>query len=82
MFATAGVLGAWLGSNLGKVVDGQRLLFLFAIFMMVVGVMMLMPRACGGDAAVHLDRENLPRLVVLGAIAGPSRAFSALGAAF
>ena len=48
VFATAGVLGAWLGSNLGKVIDGQSLLFLFAILMMVVGVTMLMPRACGG----------------------------------
>ena len=55
VFATSGVLGAWLGSNLGKVIDGQQLLFLFAILMMVVGVTMLMPRASGGDAAVHLN---------------------------
>ena len=82
VFATAGVLGAWLGSNLGKVVDGQRLLFLFAIFMMVVGVMMLMPRAYGGDEAVHLDRGNLPRLVVLGALAGTLSGFFGIGGGF
>ena len=82
VFATVGVLGAWLGSNLGKVVDGQRLLFLFAIFMMVVGVMMLMPRAYGGDAAVHLDRGNLPRLVVLGALAGTLSGFFGIGGGF
>jgi len=76
VFATAGVLGAWLG------VDGQRLLFLFAIFMMVVGVMMLMPRAYGGDAAVHLDRGNLPRLVVLGALAGTLSGFFGIGGGF
>jgi uncharacterized membrane protein YfcA len=82
VFATAGVLGAWLGSNLGKVVDGERLLFLFAIFMMVVGVMMLMPRAYGGDAGVHLDRRNLARLVVLGALAGTLSRFFGIGGGF
>jgi uncharacterized protein len=82
VFATAGVLGAWLGSNLGKVIDGQRLLFLFAILMMVVGVTMLTPRAGGGDAVVHLDRRNLPRLVVLGALAGTLSGFFGIGGGF
>ena len=82
VFATAGVLGAWLGSNLGKVVDDERLLFLFAIFMMVVGVTMLTPRAYGGDGAVHLGRGNLPRLVVLGALAGALSGFFGIGGGF
>ena len=82
VFATSGVLGAWLGSNLGKVIDGQQLLFLFAILMMVVGVTMLMPRACGGDAAVHLNRKNLPRLVAFGALAGTLSGFFGIGGGF
>jgi uncharacterized protein len=40
-FAAFGIAGAFLGSNLGKVVDGQRLLFFFSIVMIVVGVTML-----------------------------------------
>jgi uncharacterized protein len=82
VFATAGVLGAWLGSDLGKVIDGQRLLFLFAILMMVVGATMLTPRAGGGDAEVVLDRGNFPRLVVLGALAGTLSGFFGIGGGF
>jgi uncharacterized protein len=82
VFATAGVLGAWLGSDLGKVIDGQRLLFLFAILMMVVGATMLTPRAGGGDAEVILDRGNFPRLVVLGALAGTLSGFFGIGGGF
>ncbi len=41
LFAVVGVAGAALGSGLGKAVDGQRLLFLFAILMVVVGMLVL-----------------------------------------
>ena len=41
MFAAAGSIGAIGGSSLGKAIDGQRLLFLFAIVMIVVGLTML-----------------------------------------
>src|SRR5271165_2928907 len=40
MYAAAGVTGAWFGSSLGKIVDGQRLLFLFALVMIVIGGLM------------------------------------------
>jgi uncharacterized protein len=82
VFATAGVFGAWMGSNLGKVIDGQRLLFLFAILMMVVGATMLSPRAGGGDAEVILHQDNLPRLVVLGVLAGVLSGFFGIGGGF
>jgi uncharacterized protein len=82
VFATAGVLGAWLGSNLGKVIDGQSLLFLFGILMMVVGATMLLPRASSGDVEVILDRDNFPRLVVLGAFAGALSGFFGIGGGF
>jgi uncharacterized membrane protein YfcA len=41
LFAVIGVAGATIGSSLGKTFDGQKLLFLFAILMVVVGVLML-----------------------------------------
>ena len=41
IFAAVGVVGAAIGSSLGKSFDGKRLLFLFAILMIAVGVMML-----------------------------------------
>ena len=44
VFGAAGVAGALLGSTLGKMVEGQRLLALFALLMMVVGALMLRDR--------------------------------------
>ncbi len=62
-FAVAGVAGAFLGSTLGKMMNGQRLLALFAVLMMVVGTLMLWDRARTGDPTVKLSRENLPKLL-------------------
>lgn len=44
LYAIVGVIGAVIGSTLGKNFDGKKLLFLFAILMIVVGVLMLRPR--------------------------------------
>lgn len=41
VFAAFGVVGAFAGSTLGKAFDGQRLLFLFAVIMVIVGILML-----------------------------------------
>ncbi len=41
LFALVGVLGAAIGSSLGKSFDGRRLLFLFAVLMVVVGGLVL-----------------------------------------
>ena len=44
VFAVVGTLGALVGSTLGKLVNGDRLLFLFGLVMLAVGAMMLRPR--------------------------------------
>ncbi|GAB0117082.1 sulfite exporter TauE/SafE family protein [Acidisoma sp. 7E03] len=44
LFSIVGVLGAAAGSFLGKQVDGKQLIFLFAILMIVVGLLMLRRR--------------------------------------
>lgn len=41
LFAVIGMVGAAIGSTLGKTFDGQRLLVLFALLMVAVGIMML-----------------------------------------
>jgi uncharacterized protein len=40
-FTVAGIIGAFGGSTLGKMVNGQKLLALFAVLMMIVGTLML-----------------------------------------
>lgn len=41
LFALFGIVGAAIGSTIGKSIDGKQLLFLFAILMVVVGALML-----------------------------------------
>ena len=50
VFAAAGIVGAFAGSILGKMVDGQKLLALFALLMLVIAVLMLKTRARVGAA--------------------------------
>ncbi len=65
VFALAGIVGAAGGAQLGKMVDGHRLLMLFGVLMVVVGLMMLRPRKSGGNPDVMLTRETMPRLLPL-----------------
>ena len=82
VFALAGVTGAFLGSTLGKIIDGQKLLALFAIVMIVVGVLMLRGRSGEGAASVRLTRENLPKLLVSGLVTGALSGFFGIGGGF
>ena len=45
IFAAAGIVGAFAGSMLGKMLDGQKLLALFALLMLVIAALMLKTRA-------------------------------------
>ena len=51
VFALAGMVGAYGGSSLSKVVDGQKLLVLFALLMLIIAAVMFVRRA----AAPYLD---------------------------
>lgn len=64
LFAVIGVAGAAIGSSLGKTFNGQRLLFLFAVLMVVVGVLMLR-RGSRPERAERAAAEALPLRCVL-----------------
>jgi len=82
VFALSGVVGALLGSSFGKVVDGQKLLALFSVLMMVVGALMLKGRGGVGEPSVRLNWQNLPKLVVLGLATGALSGFFGIGGGF
>ena len=82
VFALAGAAGALAGSTLGKLIDGQRLLALFAVLMLVVGALMLRRGAGEGDAGVRLSRGNLPKLLGVGVGAGTLSGFFGIGGGF
>jgi hypothetical protein len=81
-FAGAGVAGASIGSTLGKLIDGERLLFLFALIMAAVGFAMLIPRSSGGEENVELDAPMAIRLAILGLAAGFVAGFFGIGGGF
>lgn len=82
VFAGSGVLGAAAGAWLGRQVDGEKLLALFALLMIVVGVSMLRRKAGDETSAVALDRENFPRLAGVGLGAGALSGFFGIGGGF
>jgi uncharacterized membrane protein YfcA len=82
VFAAAGVAGAFAGSTLSKIVDGRHLLAAFAVLMLAVAAIMFLRRGSAGDAAVHLDRGNFPKLLVTGAGTGTLSGFFGIGGGF
>jgi uncharacterized protein len=82
VYAAAGVAGAFAGSTLGKAIDGQRLLALFALLMLGVAVLMVVRRGEEGNPQVRLSRENAPKLVAFGAGTGLLSGFFGIGGGF
>ncbi len=81
IFATAGIAGAYLGSTLGKIVNGQRLLGLFAILMMIVAFLMLRNHR-SSKAAAKPRPDNIPKLGGYGMIVGSLSGFFGIGGGF
>jgi uncharacterized membrane protein YfcA len=82
VFGSAGALGAAAGSSIGKLVDGENLLFLFAFVMIAAGMAMLRPRAAGGESNILITPAIAMRLVLLGVGAGALAGFFGIGGGF
>jgi uncharacterized membrane protein YfcA len=82
LFAIAGVLGAWMGSTIGKAIDGHRLVLLFALMMIVIGILMLRPRQGGGTQAAPLTIQTTARIASIGACVGSLAGFFGIGGGF
>ncbi len=82
VFAAAGILGAFLGSLLGKMLDGQKLLALFALVMLVIAMLMLKTRARIGVPNVRMSLSNLPAILGLGLATGTLSGFFGIGGGF
>jgi uncharacterized membrane protein YfcA len=86
VFALSGIAGAAGGAQLGKMVDGTRLLTLFGGLMIVIGALMLRPRKSGGNPDVHLNAASaktlLPMLIGTGLLVGALSGFFGIGGGF
>ncbi len=81
-FAAAGIGGAFLGSLLGKMIDGHKLLALFALVMLVIAALMLKNRARVGVPDAKMDWSNMPAIVGLGLLTGTVSGFFGIGGGF
>lgn len=86
VFAVSGMVGAALGAELGKAFDGKRLLLLFGLLMIGVGLSMLRKRRAADAPDVRLTRDSaralLPRLVPIGLGVGLAAGFFGIGGGF
>lgn len=82
LFTTAGVLGALAGSTIGKAVDGQKLLALFALVMIGVGILMVLRRHDPGIPGAECNREKAPKVLGMGLGTGIFSGFFGIGGGF
>ncbi len=81
-FAAAGIAGAFAGSILGKMLNGQKLLALFALLMLVIAALMLKTRARVGLPDAKMSWENMPAIAGLGLATGTLSGFFGIGGGF
>jgi uncharacterized membrane protein YfcA len=81
-FAAAGIVGAFTGAIFGKMLDGQKLLALFALLMLVIAVLMLKTRSRVGLPDVRISWDNMPAIVGLGLATGTLSGFFGIGGGF
>ena len=83
VFAIVGVVGALIGSTVGKAIDGQRLLFLFAILMIIVGGLMLRSGRRSAPASTDTGSEGITiKLVLAALLVGILSGFFGIGGGF
>jgi len=82
VFALSGLAGALGGAQLAKQVDGQALLFWFALAMIAIALSMLLPKKGQGDPGVHLTGPMVFKLAPVGLLTGLAAGFFGIGGGF
>ncbi|WP_113176724.1 sulfite exporter TauE/SafE family protein [Rhizobium sp.] len=82
IFAAAGALGAYLGSSLGKLVDGQKLLFMFGLLMMFVSSAMRKARTAPDVTAHSLTMAVHGKTTAIALLTGMFSGFFGIGGGF
>lgn len=82
MFAVVGAAASWLGSSIAKQMNGDTLLFVFAVAMGLVGLAMLRPARGEGNPNARLNRFMAPRLAAAASGVGAAAGFFGIGGGF
>lgn len=81
-FALSGIVGASIGSSIGKLIDPQPLTLLFAVAMVAVALSMWRRRRGAEASDVHLTRKIALRLIPIGLGVGLASGFFGIGGGF
>jgi uncharacterized membrane protein YfcA len=81
-FAAAGIAGALVGSVFGKLLDGRKLLALFALLMLVIAALMLKTRMRASVPDMRISRDNMLAVLGLGLTTGVLSGFFGIGGGF
>jgi len=81
-FAACGIIGALIGSIFGKLLDGRKLLELFALLMLLIAVLMLRTRSRAGLPDASMSLGNMPAIAGLGVATGTLSGFFGIGGGF
>lgn len=82
VFASAGLIGAWLGSSLAKAIDGRQLLLCFSAAMAAIAISMWRRAKCAGDPGIRLTPRLAARLGPIGMATGAAAGFFGIGGGF
>jgi uncharacterized membrane protein YfcA len=80
LFAVFGSFGAFIGSSIGKIVNGDALIFVFGIALLGVGAAMSYPIEPEFDTEGRLEASATKSAIIAFAAGCPSRASSASAA--
>ncbi len=81
LFSIPGVIGVLIGAELGLLTPGNKLLFIFAILMIVIAVYML-KRKCVNVAVEPAHKESYGKLLSIGLLVGFASGFFGIGGGF
>jgi uncharacterized membrane protein YfcA len=82
LFAATGMVGAFGGSTLGKAIDGERLVLLFALLMIAMGLLMLRPRRVAAGEEARMTPRQALRVGAVGLGVGVLSGFFGIGGGF
>ena len=86
VFAVTGIMGAAVGSMIGKRINADVVLSLFGVLMAIVGALMLRKPRSAGQPDVRLTLQSAPalapRLIIVGFLIGAASGFFGIGGGF
>ena len=82
IFSSTGVMGVYLGSELGLMTEGRRLLFLFSLLMIIVAINMLRSKKENSSKGIQVAKNSFLKLAGAGLGVGFLSGFFGIGGGF